>query len=270
MHEDVGCSNLMETLRAIIDRPAQNGLPCGETTLRLELALIKDVGGPIAYFCNHFEGDGFLSPYAFDNWNKLNDHLKIVMERFPEVNCESNVRDVAIDIAPDSLEEQQEMVESTIAKAVVVLQKLESDTFTRFSDTLKVLRGCRLLGYQFFRGATIEALEDECIYVQYLPVSALLYDSLIAELRTYKKLADEFDEDRGDGWVFWRTHYLRLPNWFKVAAEAALVMCSSASVERVFSLLNCLFDDQQQQRLNDYKEASVMVRYNENYRNEEE
>ena len=72
-----------------------------------------------------------------------------------------------------------------------------------------------------------------------------LIESLKAELRTYKKLADEFGDERRDGWVFWRTHYLRLPKWYKVAAEAALVMCSSASVERVFSLLNCLFDDQQ-------------------------
>ena len=42
-------------------------------------------------------------------------------------------RDIAArDLAPDSLEEQQEMVEFTVAKAVIVLK----------SDTLKVFRGC--------------------------------------------------------------------------------------------------------------------------------
>ena len=265
-NQDVGCTSLMETLRAILQRPAQNGQPCGETVLRLELA-IQDVGEPIAQFCNRFEGDGFLSPYAYDSWHHLNDHLKTVVERYPEVNYRSYCREVARDIAPDSLEEQQEMVEFTVAKAVVVLQKLESDTLTRFSDTLKILRGCRLLAYEFVRETTIEALEDEYNFVQYLPVAVNLIESLKLELRTYKKLADEFGDERGDGWVFWRTHYLRLPKWYKVAAEAALVMCSSASVERVFSLLNCLFDDQQHQCLNDYKEASVMIRYNENYRN---
>jgi hypothetical protein len=40
--------------------------------------------------------------------------------------------------------------------------------------------------------------------------------------------------------------YISVPLWHKVAAEVALVMCSSASVERVFSLLNCMFDDHQQ------------------------
>ena len=33
-----------------------------------------------------------------------------------------------------------------------------------------------------------------------------------------------------------------------------------------FSLLNCTFDDHQHQALNDYKEASIRIRYNENFR----
>jgi hypothetical protein len=61
-------------------------------------------------------------------------------------------------------------------------------------------------------------------------------------------------------------HYISLPLWYKVAAEVALIMCSSASVERVFSLPNCMFDEHQHQVLNDYKEASIKIRYNENYR----
>ena len=54
INEDVGCANLMDTLQGIINRPAANGLPSGEDIIRLELGLIKDVGDPIAYFCNHF------------------------------------------------------------------------------------------------------------------------------------------------------------------------------------------------------------------------
>ena len=67
---------------------------------------------------------------------------------------------------------------------------------------LKILRGCRLLAYEFVRETTIEALEDEYNFVQYLPVAVNLIESLKLELRTYKKLADEFGDERGDGWVF--------------------------------------------------------------------
>lgn len=265
-NEDVGCANLMETLQGIIYRPAANGEPSGEHTLRLELALIKDVGEPIAYFCNHFEGDGFLSPYAFDYWNHLNDHLRTVVYRFGEADYDSNLRVVARELAPENLQDEQDLVEATIEKAKIVLEKLESDTVTRFRDTLHILRGCRILGFQFVKETTIEALQEEIVYIQYLPIAVPLLDGLQAELRMYKNLADGFDEEEKDGWTFWRRYFIRLPIWYKVAEEAALVMCSSASVERVFSLLNCLFDDQQQKCLNDYKEASVMIRYNENYR----
>jgi hAT family C-terminal dimerisation region len=93
-----------------------------------------------------------------------------------------------------------------------------------------------------------------------------IINGLIAELKTYKRIADAHDNANQDGWVFWRRNHISLPLWYKVAAEVALVMCSSASVERVFSLLNCMFDEHQHQALNDYKEASIKIMYNENYR----
>ena len=97
-------------------------------------------------------------------------------------------------------------------------------------------------------------------------VQVPIYDKLVAELDKYKEIADGCDRGM-DTWVFWRTYYLVLPTWYKVAAEVALIMVSSAAVERVFSLLTCMFDKQQQRALNDYKEASVRIRYNDNFRN---
>lgn len=77
-------------------------------------------------------------------------------------------------------------------------------------------------------------------------------------------MADEVQYE--DGWAFWRSYYNSLPYWYKVAADVALVMTSSASVERVFSLLNSRFNDQQQRALKDYKEASLRITYNERFR----
>ena len=265
-NQNVGCDNLIAFLQAIINQPANGKINSREHTLQMELALIKDAGEPIASFCNHFEGDGFLAPYAYDRWNDINDHLRVMVERYIEEDCPSTCRNVVREIATDDFDTQQILMQLTVNKAVVVAEKLESDSLTRFRDTLKVLRGCRLLGYQFVKDTTLEALEEEVHFVQLLPIAVPIIDGLLAELKTYKRIADNNTNDEDDGWAFWRRHYNSLPLWYKVAAEVALVMCSSASVERVFSLLNCMFDEHQQQALNDYKETSIKIRYKENCR----
>ena len=58
---------------------------------------------------------------------------------------------------------------------------------------------------------------------------------------------------------------LTLPQWSALVRKVLLVQPSSASAERVFSLLATL-SAQQEAALEDYIEASVMVRYNNNQR----
>lgn len=266
LHENVGCESLMATLRSVLNKPAEGDQISGEDDLLLELALIKDSGEKIACFCNHFEGDGFLAPYAYDSWNEHNDHMHSVVERFKEKNQQSTVRDIAREISRGDVDYEQLLVQLTVAKAVAINEKLESDTFGRLNGTLQTLRGCRLAGYQFIKDTNIEALQEEVQFIQRLPLAVPIIRGLEAELPTYKRLADNYEIDDTDGWLFWRRYCTLLPLWYTIAAEVALVMCSSASVERVFSLLNCTFDSHQHQALNDYKEASIRIRYNENNR----
>ena len=68
-------------------------------------------------------------------------------------------------------------------------------------------------------------------------------------------------------WSFWRTYCLQLPNWYNGANEVALIMTSSACIERIFSLHNSLFSNKQEKALEDYKEGTDMLRFNYNQRN---
>ena len=104
----------------------------------------------------------------------------------------------------------------------------------------------------------------ELEYLHFLPVAVPLMDQLTKELKKYKEKAALYLGD--DDWNFWRSYYNIIPTWYRVAAEVALVMSSSASVERVFSLLNSRFTDQQQRCLKDYKEGSIRITYNEIFR----
>jgi hypothetical protein len=256
--EDVGCASLIGTLREILDNEED------KSTLLLELALITDSGNPIASFCNHFEGDGYLAPYVHDKWISLSEHMNHVIDDFPKPDCQSAVREIASKIAPNDPARQLQLINTTVAKAVAVAQKLHYDTQVRLRETLQIFRGCRLLGYQYVRNNTLEALVEEIEFIHFLPIAVPLIAALKRELRTYKEKADAYEND--DGWLFWRTFYNVLPTWYKVAADVALVMTSSACVERVFSLLNSRFSDQQQRALQDYKECTLRIMYNETFR----
>ena len=53
-----------------------------------------------------------------------------------------------------------------------------------------------------------------------------------------------------------------LPEWSKAAQHVLLLQPSSAAAERVFSLLNASFGNSQENTLEDYLEASLMLQYN--------
>lgn len=63
---------------------------------------------------------------------------------------------------------------------------------------------------------------------------------------------------------FWRGAAKKpgVGEWCKAAQIVFAISPNSASCERVFSLLNCMFDDNQANSLADYLQAALMMRYN--------
>ena len=93
------------------------------------------------------------------------------------------------------------------------------------------------------------------------------YDTIIAnlarEVPDYLAAADGVvmaNEEEKLAW--WAAHSDTLPHWAGVVKKLLVIQPSSASAERVFSLLKNAFNDQQDNALEDYLEASVMIRYN--------
>ena len=67
-------------------------------------------------------------------------------------------------------------------------------------------------------------------------------------------------------WSFWRRNQHNLPKFFEGAQQIAIIQPSSATVERLFSYLRQAFDCHQESALEDVKETTVLLRYNENMR----
>ena len=81
------------------------------------------------------------------------------------------------------------------------------------------------------------------------------------ELPVYKAAATNLHDDLDEA-SWWKNHQHDLPNWAGAAAMASLLCPSSASVERVFSILNATFDETQRNSLEDILEITLMLRYN--------
>ena len=71
-------------------------------------------------------------------------------------------------------------------------------------------------------------------------------------------------EDDKVSW--WAAHRDTLPFWSAIVKKLLLIEPSSATAERVFSLLSSIFKAQQDSAPQDHNEASVMLRYNRSKR----
>ena len=61
---------------------------------------------------------------------------------------------------------------------------------------------------------------------------------------------------------WWKNNADSLPIWASCAKKILSVQRSSSAAERVFSIINASFHDQQDNALQDYIEASVMLQFN--------
>ena len=158
-----------------------------------------------------------------------------------------------------------EVFDSLLEKILPAFVKLQTDIDVngRLYSRWIVLRGCLLLSFLFVASKEEILLSEECIFLLRLPVvPEAVLAGLRAEFGEYRTIALAHDPD-SDLWSFWRHYKLRLPVWYKLACNIALIMTSSASVERLFSLYGGRFGDQKQSALEDYKESSIMLHYNE-------
>uniref|UniRef100_A0A1X7TZ63 HAT C-terminal dimerisation domain-containing protein n=1 Tax=Amphimedon queenslandica TaxID=400682 RepID=A0A1X7TZ63_AMPQE len=83
-----------------------------------------------------------------------------------------------------------------------------------------------------------------------------------AELATYLAKAEGVSDVTIDVIEWWKGHEKELPAWVAAAKMVLVVQPTLGAAERVFSILNNTFNYQQNNALQDYMEASVIMQYN--------
>ena len=269
MHVDDFAPELRDSLRIMIRDDVIE-------ELRMELGTIKDIGKKLAELCYCLEGDGdMLMAEAYDHWMAVLDHLRVIsdpiipvsekLDHFPSVLANAEA------LQPGDIHARNALIVVAAQKASIAYEKMQSDSQDRLFATMLVARAARCFNYKFIAKTSIHALVEEMDKTVSIPLCLQKLRQLKDELSTYKRFADAAIDlaNPPSLWDFWLINSLNLPTWFECAKEVAIMVPFSCQVERVFSLLSQGFSDNQNSCLEDVKSASVMIRYNNNWREKE-
>lgn len=233
-------------LQEILSDPAKN------RKLRIELAVIIDVGEAFVKATYRLEGDGPLVFTAYEEISTLQAAISAM--HYPNTNA------IARKLASNSTQLQQLI---DYAKACA---KPAYDYFSaKFGNDLKEI--VTVFKYaRYFDPTKINELKpisgdiDNLRVLPFLDNNTIIY-GLKCELPLYMAKADGLSVE-ADKMDWWKKHEAELPLWSTSCKSVLLLQPSSAAAERVFSLLANSFCEQQTRALEDYVQSSVMLQYN--------
>ena len=220
--------------------------------LRLELGVMVDVG---VHF--YLEGDGPLIFTCFERLSAVSH--AVTVGHYPCTLA------IAREIANGDAALQNRLI--TQAKGCVKpgLNFFQHKFNVQFLTNVRSFKAARLCC-----PVQVSALRPDARSLEELKNFPFVDDATIANLATelplYLAAADGvMCDSEEEKLVWWAAHRDTLPHWVALVRKLLLIQPSSAAAERVLSVLSTL-SAQQEGALEDYIEASVMIRYNNNQR----
>ena len=209
--------------------------------------LSVDVGKHFVKATYFLEGDG---PLVFSCYEKLS-----AVSQFCQTPCFPNVRAIATAIAEEdpcqNVTALKRSAKACVEPAITwFLRKFNVDLY----DVVVVFKAARLfcpVRIQWFKptNALVKSLRAFPLLVLLSTVSKLSF--LPIWLPTEEKKVE-----------WWCGNEEQLPRWASTVKQVLLVQPSSATAERVFSILKASFNEQRNCALAGYLQASVMSQYN--------
>ena len=228
-----------------------------KANLQLEVALTVDWGEPFVKACYFLEGDDPLALECYETITKVSAAI--------QVGHTPNVQAVAQHLtggAPQSSPQHQQLIAYAKACAQPGLDYFQRQLGSSLKAPLAAFKCARLFSPQKIHiiQPDANAPAQELATIPFLHVAHVVA-GLTAELPDYlARAADTSPSISCLEW--WKLNASALPNWSEAAKRVLLLQPSSAAAERVFSLLNSSFGNQQDNSLQDYIESSVMLQYN--------
>ena len=234
--------------------------PGDSKDLELELAAFVEGGNHFVSATYYLEGDG---PLVFSCYGRL-----ATVSNAVAVAAYPNVEGVARRLAIGNLPVYNQLVAKAKAFINPGLQFFQRKFSQEFYESVSAFRSARLCcPVQVQQLRPTAASVEELRRFRFLGNNAII-QGLTAELPRYLVVADGADlQTEEEKLHMWLRNEADLPNWSSMVKKVLLVQPSSASAERVFSIMKNFFTNQQDAALEQTVEASVMLCYNHNQRN---
>jgi hypothetical protein len=235
-----------------------------EPLLLMELTAVLDCGSKLYSATYFLEGDGFLSIKAYDAVqdvrNFLNDFRNPDATKYPLLN-EAAGRSAAGNPARRAqlLDHGFRCVQPCIDYFNEHFFPAPGAAAKKFLDLTRPLAVFKAL--RLFDPVRVSALVNPLDDAKTVPFLAPDIPAMTAEMPLYLQKVVGIDH-AVDVCEFWAANAQELPYLSRCAFLSGLLQPSSAAAERVFSLLENLYNDQQTACLADHYEAALMTRYN--------
>lgn len=160
-----------------------------------------------------------------------------------KANCEAQVR--------QDMKAVQEYTWERIGDHSNALQK----------ESVDIFKAARLLNFGYVKQHQLSTTDINLLLDPFPLITEEVITKLVGEKDEYHLAASDVDTDY-DLWSFWRDNKTRLPHWYNVAKDIALVQPSFAFMERVFSILRACMDQRQESSFSDRIAAAALLKYN--------
>ena len=226
--------------------------PQKKVCLQMEAAIIVDVGHSFVQATYNLEGDGPLALTSYEVISALTTSVNQV-QHYP------NAQAVARSVSSGNAATQQQLLQYALSCVQPGLQYFLDRKGSSMEEPLACFKAAR-----FFSPSKVHEIRPSALDLDALLCFPFLRSSLSdlkSELSAYLAASEDVSPDLCP-LEFWRRHKDSLPSWASAVCKVILVQPSSAASERVFSILNQSFGEQQALSLQDYIEASLMLQYN--------
>jgi hypothetical protein len=248
-NEDIGPATRAKLLEILSHPPSM-------LLLKVELAAVIDLGEHFVKGTYRLEGDGYLVLSCYEEILKIRNAIRI--EHYP------NLQAIVRQAFPDNNDLQKQWVAYSIGCLQAGLDYFQNKLGNDSQLPVAAFKAARL--FSPFKVNEIQPTAKDVDDLMAFPFLVDEIDHLKAELPAYLALAADVNADVNI-LEWWKNHSSPgsdycLPHWSSAVQKVLLVQPSSAAAERVFSMLNQSFGEQQQNALEDLVETTIMLQCN--------